>query len=69
MSNIIDRKQDKAKSLADAAETKPAASAAKALIRDMYMHGSVAEYIAGKYDIKGEIGIGEESIRADKDIP
>lgn len=53
----------------DAAETKPAASAAKALIRDMYMHGSVAEYMAGKYDIKGEIGIGEESIRADKDIP
>ena len=42
----------------DTAEAKPVAAAAKALIRSMYMHGDVAEYVAGKYDIKGEIGIG-----------
>ncbi len=53
----------------DMAEEKPAAGAAKDLIRNMYMHGGVAEYMAGKYDIKGEIGIGEEGIRADKELP
>lgn len=53
----------------DMAGAKPVAAAAKALIRSMYMHGGVAEYMAGKYDIKGEIGIGEEGIRADKELP
>lgn len=67
--DIMNRTQNKTKSLADPAEEKPAASAARALIRDMYMRGSVAEYVAKKYDIKGEIGIGEEGIGADKDIP
>lgn len=53
----------------DTAEAKPVAAAAKALIRSMYMHGDVAEYVAGKYDIKGEIGIGQEGIGADKALP
>ena len=60
MRNIMNRTRNKTKSLADSAETKPTASAAKALIRDMYMRGSVAEYVAKKYDIKGEIEIGQE---------
>ncbi len=51
------------------AETKPVAGAAKALIRNMYVHGDVAEYVAGKYEIKGEIGIGQEGIGADKALP
>jgi len=53
----------------DMAGAKPVAAAAKALIRSMYVHGDVAEYVAGKYDIKGEIGIGQESIGSDKGIP
>ncbi len=52
-SDILDKKRQ-----GEPAETKPVAGAAKALIRSMYMHGDVAEYVAGKYDIKGEIGIG-----------
>ncbi len=53
----------------DMAGAKPVAAAAKALIRSMYVHGDVAEYVAGKYDIKGEIGIGQEGIGADKALP
>lgn len=47
------------KQRSDIVEKNPEASAAKALIRNMYMHGDVLEYMAGKYDIKGEIRIGE----------
>ena len=47
------------KQRSDIVEKNPVASAAKALIRNMYMHGDVLEYMAGKYDIKGEIRIGE----------
>ena len=50
-------------------EEKTTASAAKALIRNMYMRGDVVEYMARKYDIKGEIGIGEKDIRAGKRLP
>ncbi len=50
-------------------EEKTSASAAKALIRNMYMRGDVVEYMARKYDIKGEIGIGEKDIRAGKRLP
>lgn len=60
---------DRRNRLADMAETKPTASAAKAFIRKAYECCNVAEYMAGKYDIKGEIGIGEEGIRADKELP
>ncbi len=60
---------DRRNRLADMAETKPTASAAKAFIRKAYECCSVAEYVAKKYDIKGEIGIGEEGIGANKDIP
>ena len=44
---------DKKKRQEDMAGAKPVAAAAKALIRSMYVHGDVAEYVAGKYDIKG----------------
>ena len=47
------------KQRSDIVEKNPEASVAKALIRNMYMHGDVLEYMAGKYDIKGEIRIGE----------
>lgn len=60
---------DRKRRLADLAETKPTASAAKAFIRKAYVCCDVAEYMARKYDIKGEIGIGEEGIGADKGLP
>lgn len=55
--------------LAEMAETKPDAKAAKAFIRKAYECCDVAEYMARKYDIKGEIGIGEDDIGTDKRIP
>lgn len=42
---------------------------AKAYIRKTYMCSDVVEYMARKYDIKGEIGIGEKDIRAGKRLP
>lgn len=55
--------------LAGMAETKPDAKAARAFIRKAYESCDVTEYMARKYDIRGEIGIGEESIGADKELP
>lgn len=60
---------DRKNRLADMAETKPTARAAKAFIRKAYECCNVAEYMARKCDIKGEIGIGEKGIRADKELP
>lgn len=51
--------------LAEMAVTKPDAKAAKAFGRKAYECCDVLGYMAKKYDIKGEIGIGEKSIRAD----
>ena len=65
--NIVN--MDQKLRLAEMAETKPAASAARAFVRKAYECCSVAEYMAKKYDIKGEIGIGQESIGSDKGIP
>ena len=56
---------DRRNRLAEMAETKPTAKAAKAFARKAYECCDVAGYMAKKYDIKGEIGIGEKSIRAD----
>lgn len=55
--------------LAEMAATKPDAKAAKAFIRKAYECCDVLGYMAKKYDIKGEIGIGQESIGSDKGIP
>ncbi len=60
---------DRKSRLADLAESKPTASAARAFVRKAYECCDVAEYMARKYDIKGEIGIGEEGIGADKGLP
>lgn len=48
--------------LAEQADKRPSASAAKELIRKTYACSDVLGYVAEKYDIKGEIGIGEEGI-------
>lgn len=61
--------QDRKRRLADLAETKPDAKATKAFIRKAYECCDVLGYMAKKYDIKGEIGIGEENIREDQGIP
>ncbi len=55
--------------LAEMAATKPDAKAAKVFIRKAYECCDVLGYMAKKYDIKGEIGIGQESIGSDKGIP
>ena len=55
--------------LAEMAATKPDAKAAKAFIRKAYECCDVLGYMTKKYDIKGEIGIGQESIGSDKGIP
>ncbi len=60
---------DRKRRLAEMAETKPTAKAAKAFIRKAYVCDDATEYTAQKYGIKGEIGNGEDSIRADKSIP
>ena len=60
---------DRKNRLTDMAETKPTARAAKAFIRKAYECCDVVEYMARKYDIKGEIGIGEKDIGADKELP
>ena len=52
--------------LAEMAGTTPDAKAVKAFGRKAYECCDVAEYMAKKYDIKGEIGIGEKSIGADQ---
>lgn len=46
--------------LADMAGTRPTASAARAFVRKAYECCDVAGYMARKYDIKGEIGIGQD---------
>lgn len=55
--------------LAGMAEAKPSARAAKVFVRKTYECCDVLGYMAKKYDIKGEIGIGEEGIGADKGLP
>ena len=65
--NIVN--MDRKCRLTEMAETKPAAGAARAFVRKAYECCSVAEYTAKKYDIKGEIGIGQETVRADKELP
>ena len=65
--NIVN--MDRKCRLTEMAETKPVASAARAFVRKAYECCNVAEYMAKKYDIKGEIGIGEETVRADKELP
>lgn len=60
---------DRKRHHADLAGTKPAPDAVKAFSRKAYECCNVAEYMARKYDIKGEIGIGEKGIRADKGLP
>lgn len=47
--------------LAEMAGTKPDAKAARAFVRKAYERCDVIGYMAKKYDIKGEIGIGEIS--------
>ena len=61
--------RDRRHRLAEMAATKPDAKAAKAFIRKAYECCDVLGYMAKKYDIKGEIGIGQESIASDKGIP
>lgn len=51
------------------AETKPPDKAIAAFNRKAYECGDVAGYMAKKYDIKGEIGIEKEAVRADKELP
>lgn len=58
--------QDRRHHLAEMSATKPDAKAAKAFIRKAYECCDVLGYMAKKYDIKGEIGIGQESIGSDK---
>ena len=65
--NIVN--MDRKCRLTEMAETKPAVGAARAFVRKAYECCSVAEYTAKKYDIKGEIGIGQETVRADKELP
>lgn len=65
--NIVN--MDRKRRLTEMAETKPTAGAARAFVRKAYECCNVAEYMAKKYDIKGEIGIGEETVRADKELP
>lgn len=61
--------QDRRHHLVEMSATKPDAKAAKAFIRKAYECCDVLGYMAKKYDIKGEIGIGQESIGSDKGIP
>lgn len=49
-------------------EIKPDAKMAKAFVRKTYECCDMLGYMARKYDIKGEIGIGEKSIGADKEL-
>ena len=60
---------DRRNRLAEMAEAKPDAKAAKAFVRKAYECCDVAGYMARKYDIKGDIAIGEKSIGADQSIP
>lgn len=60
---------DRKRHLADLAESKPAPGAVKAFSRKAYECCDVLGYMVKKYDIKGEIGIGQESIGSDKGIP
>lgn len=57
---------DRKRHLADLAESKPAPGAVKAFSRKAYECCDVLGYMVKKYDIKGEIGIGQESIGSDK---
>ncbi|MEY8378697.1 hypothetical protein AALD22_23570 [Lachnospiraceae bacterium 56-18] len=61
--------QDRRHHLVEMSATKPDAKAAKAFIRKAYECCDVLGYMANKYDIKGEIGIGENDIRKDQGIP
>lgn len=60
---------DRKSRLADLAEAKPDARAAKVFVRKTYECCDVLGYMARKYNIKGEIVIGEEGIGADKGLP
>jgi hypothetical protein len=51
------------------AEAKPDARAAKVFVRKTYECCDVLGYMAKKCDVKGEIGIGEKDIGADKELP
>lgn len=55
--------------MAEMAGMKPPDKATKAFTRKAFECGNVAEYMAKKYDIKGEIGIGQETVGADKELP
>ena len=55
--------------LAEMAEAKPDARAAKVFVRKTYECCDVLGYMAKKCDVKGEIGIGEKDIGADKELP
>ena len=57
---------DRKRHLADLAESKPAPGAVKAFSRKAYECCDVLGYMVKKYDIKGEIGIGEKDIGADQ---
>lgn len=65
--NIVDL--DRKRRLAEMAEAKPPDKATRAFTRKAFECGNVAEYMARKYDIKGEIGIGEETVGTDKELP
>lgn len=60
---------DRKRRLAEMAETKPPDKATMAFTRKAFECCDVAEYMAMQYDIKGEIGIGEETVGADKELP
>lgn len=60
---------DRKRRMMEMAETKPPDKATAAFIRKAYECCDVAGYMAKKYDIKREIGIGEKDIGADKELP
>lgn len=60
---------DQKRRLAEMAKTRPTDKATAAFVRRAFECCNVAEYMAKKYDIKGEIGIGQETVRADKELP
>lgn len=60
---------DRKSRLAGMAEAKPDARAAKVFVRKTYECCDMLGYMTKKYDVKGEIGIGEKDIGADKELP
>lgn len=65
--NIVN--MDRKCHMMEMAETKPPDKATAAFNRKAYECCDVAGYMAKKYDIKGEIGIEKEAVRADKELP